>query len=122
MIKELKAILEYDAARIAVRESKRTLPDLLENCAYSPYMHKDGDNCIRLMRKYAHWEKYSGREHHPSYCMDEPEFRSPCDNCQKALAVFEDITLAKKRLGIAKTRLSRIARDCRNKEIIAGEK
>lgn len=115
---ELKAILEYDAARLEIKEIEKPLADLLEGCDYSPYMYKDADNCIRLMRKYQHWERYSGNEFHPSFEMDEPEYRTPCETCKKALAIFDELKPARKRFGIAKVRLSRIARDHRNSSVL----
>lgn len=50
--------------------------------------------------------------------MDEPEYREPCEQCKKALQIFKDLEPAKKRFGIAKTRLSRIARDYRNSTVL----
>ncbi len=116
---ELKAILEYDAARLEIKEIKKPLPDLLDGCDHAPYMYKDLDNCIRLMHRYRTWEKYSDMEWHSAYGMEEPEFRTPCETCKKALAIFDELKPAKKRFGIAKVRLSRIARDHRNSTVLA---
>jgi len=105
----LKAILEYDAARLAIKELKKPLSALLESCDHAPYMYKDADNCIRLINKYHYWEKYSDIECHPSYGIEEPEYRAPCEACKNAIAVFDELKQARKRFGIAKARLSRIA-------------
>lgn len=118
MSHELKAILEYDASRLEVERIKKPLGELLADCTYAPYHEKESDNCIRLMHRYATWENCSGNEYSDYYEMDEPEFRSPCEACQKALAIFDELKPARKRFGIAKTRLSRIAREHRNSTVI----
>lgn len=105
---ELRAILEYDAARLAINELKKPLADLFENCDHAPYMYANADNCIRLMRQYAAWERDE------NYEGDEPEYRTPCEKCKQALDIFDALKPARKRFGIAKVRLSRIARDHRN--------
>jgi hypothetical protein len=115
---ELKAILEYDAARLEIKEIKKPLADLFECCDHAPYMYKQLDNCIRLMHRYQLWERHSDNEHHSAYGMDEPEYRTPCEKCRKALAIFDDLKVARKRFGIAKVRLSRIARDHRNSTVL----
>lgn len=118
---ELKAILEYDAARLAIKELKQPLCDLLEGCDRAPYMYKDEDNCIRLMHRYRLWEKYSDVEWHKAYGMQEPEYRSPCESCKKALAIFDELKSARQRFGITKVRLSRIARDHRNSAVLCAD-
>ena len=115
---ELQAIIEYDLARLAIKEIKKPLYNLFDNCEHSPYHYSDSDNCVRLMHKYALWEKNSDNEYHSAYAMEEPEHRTPCETCKKALEIFEQLKPARKRFGIAKTRLSRIARDYRNSFVL----
>lgn len=109
---ELRAILEYDAARIAINELKKPLFNLFQNCDFAPYLYTNSDNCIRLMRRYEAWERDE------NYEGDEPEYRHPCEKCKQALAIFADLKPARKRFGIAKTRLSRISRDHRNSTVL----
>jgi len=117
---ELRAILEYDAARQEINNIKKPLGEFLSDCKYADYSQEN--NCIKMMRAYAKWEKYSGNEFYPTYCdMPEPEHRAPCESCQKALAIFDELKPARKRFGIAKTRLSRIARDHRSSLVLSTE-
>jgi hypothetical protein len=109
MSDHIKAILEYDAARLEIKKLKAPLYDLLGGCDFEEYSGKN--NCIKLMRAYHVWENND-------VDYDEPEYRAPCESCQKALEIFKQLAPAKKRFGIAKTRLSRIARDYRNSDFI----
>lgn len=119
--KYLKAILEYDAARIEIERIKKPLAEYLCGCDFEPYV-KGSNNCIILMHRYSMWEKYSGYEYSSYYEVDEPEYREPCDCCKKALVIFDELRPARKRFGIAKVRLSRLARDYRNSfQLTTGE-
>lgn len=107
---ELKAIIEYDAARLEIKEIKKPLYDLFHSCEFENYPYTG--NCIKIHREYLKWENSWDDE------MDEPEYREPCEQCKKALQIFKDLEPAKKRFGIAKTRISRIARNYSNSTVL----
>jgi len=107
MDKYAAAIAEYESSRVAIKIIKKPLYDLLGGCDFAEYRYPE--NCIKLLRAYHVWE-------HSDNGMDEPEFRAPCESCQKALEVFNILTPAKKRFGIAKRRLSALAKNICNPE------
>ncbi len=105
---ELRSIIEYDAARIEVKKLTKKIGISLNSC--SEYYN---DNCIAHINLYNKWERQGD-----GGTMEEPEFISPCDECKKTFELFKERSEARKLFGIAKVRLSRIARDYRNSTVL----
>lgn len=132
MSNELKAILEYDAARLEIRKSQGLIAksmarpcesrtQILTIESYAPFddqtlpiesfEKQTFAACINLLYS----QNKDRRE--AEYCHEDFDEERPelCARCKELDGHIQDKKAAKKRFGIAKVRLSRIARDYRNK-------
>lgn len=127
---ELKAIIEYDAARLEIIHlgneiSKSTsIYDSIGMAVSRKCTESDDNQCFERLwawnkqkSLYEQWEKYCYEEDY----VDPPDGEEPpelCECCKITQQLIDDRKAAKKRFGIAKTRLSRIARDHRNSTVL----
>lgn len=130
---ELKAIIEYDEARLEIirlgneigrsTEGKNSAGHYQKKCT-----RPDEIQCFELLwdwnSKHLEYEKWNNSQYPYEECGDEPELpegEDPpelCEYCKITQQLVDDRKSAKKRFGIAKTRLSRIARDYRNSTVL----
>lgn len=127
MSNELKAILEYDAARLEIIRLGHAISESTvgKNGPHAIYACTSGKEtpCFELLWTwnkensiYEYWlEHASGFDSEPPTTPDGEEPPELCECCKVTQSLVDARKAAKKRFGIAKARLSRIARDHRNK-------
>lgn len=127
---ELKAIIEYDAARLEIKSLAKQISD--STAVYNDVgffkakkcTRSDDKQCFELLwdwnAKNLAYESHTcgwGSGDDDDCCPEPPDGEEPtalCDYCKVTQQLVDDRKAARKRFGIAKTRLSRIARDYRN--------
>jgi hypothetical protein len=129
---ELKAILEYDAARLEIISIGEQITDstqrINEHGYYVRRCTSDTEKqCFELLwgwnTKHLEYDRWNN-SHYGYEESEEPELpegEDPpdlCECCKITQHLVDDRKAAKKRFGIAKTRLSRIARDYRNSTVL----
>jgi len=124
---ELKAILEYDAARISIINAKEDIGiAIAAECKNTEVISAlESSSCIdRLYAHNTYVKCYSENEgeidygYHVEYMAKPGETPTLCERCKALDEKIQLRKLCKKRFGIAKVRLSRIARDHRNSTAI----
>lgn len=124
---ELRAILEYDAARREVIDLAHQISDSTcdnSNVFYSRKCKAETENpCFELLwdwnRKHLEYDRWNNSAFPYDEDSEEPELpegEEPpelCECCKVTQSLVDARKEAKKRFGIAKTRLSRIAREHR---------
>lgn len=129
---ELRAIIEYDAARLEIitlkNEISKSTEKLSEGGYYVRKCTADTEKqCFELLwdwntkhREYDRWNNsnYGYLESEEPELPDGDEPPELCECCKITQDLVDKRKTAKKRFGIAKTRLSRIARDYRNSTVL----
>jgi hypothetical protein len=130
---ELRAILEYDAARLEIirlgEQISESTQRMNEHGYYVRRCAADTEKqCFELLwdwnTKHLEYDRWNNSKYPYEECGDEPELPEGedqpelCECCKLTQQLVDDRKAAKKRFGIAKTRLSRIARDHRNSTVL----
>lgn len=133
MIYELRAILEYDAARLEVIQLGKEINESTERKNEHGYFVRrctsdTEKQCFELLwdwnAKHREYDRWNNSCYPYEECGDEPELpegEEPpalCECCKVTQQLVDERKAAKKRFGIAKVRLSRIARDHRNSTVL----
>jgi hypothetical protein len=130
---ELRAILEYDAARLEIIRlgdeiSKSTWVSGEKYFGRRKCTSDTEKQCFELLwdwnTKHLEYDRWNNSCYPYEECGDEPELPEGdeppvlCECCKVTQQLVDDRKAAKKRFGIAKVRLSRIARDHRNSTVL----